>query len=56
MDEIYCMNCFGEGMISICCDDLCQEFCIHGDGMVICVECDGDGYVYASDDFPPEFE
>ena len=35
-----CESC-EDGQISECCDDLCQELCIHGDGMVDCRECHG---------------
>ena len=36
-----CQSCNEDGEVSECCDDLCQDYCIHGDGMVPCRECDG---------------
>lgn len=45
-----CPTCWGEGEISVCCDDLCQEVCIHGDGMIVCPECGGEGDIPDDDD------
>lgn len=38
-----CDSCNEFGEVSECCDDLCQEECIHGDGMVECRDCRGTG-------------
>lgn len=45
MTWISCDRCWGEGEISVCCDDLCQEECIHGDGMDTCPACYGSGKI-----------
>jgi len=39
----YCLGCDNKGYVIICCDDLCanEEYCIHGDGQIICPECEG---------------
>ena len=44
-----CEKCHGEGFIITCCDDLCQDGCIHGDGEITCNVCHGYGEV-------PDFE
>lgn len=46
-DEAPCIECDGEGEILWCIDDICHGlgFCIHGDGMRICPECHGEGFV-----------
>lgn len=51
-----CTNCWGEGEIVDCCDDICQGlgYCIHDNGMVPCPECDGWGAVF--DDDEEEYE
>ena len=38
-----CFECDEANEVSVCCDDLCQEHCIHGDGMVACPKCNGTG-------------
>lgn len=42
-----CLTCGGEGEVCVCPDDLCQGAgeCIHGDGMALCPDCHGRGYV-----------
>ena len=42
-----CPNYCWDGMISVCCDDLCQgeSGCIHGDGNRVCPTCKGEGVV-----------
>lgn len=44
-DRETCNCCYGLGYINECCDDICanSERCIHGDGEVVCPECDGSG-------------
>jgi hypothetical protein len=41
----YCHHCGGEGFILTCVDDLChgQGWCMHGDGEVTCMFCQGEG-------------
>ena len=43
--ESICWKCGGEGTLVGCIDDICQAlgYCIHGDGNLICDECNGDG-------------
>jgi len=46
-DEHYpytCNRCGGTGEIVVCPDDMCHGlgYCIHGDGMLICHECNGE--------------
>jgi hypothetical protein len=40
----YCWKCDGRGYIITCCDDLChgQDYCMHGDGEVMCPLCKGE--------------
>jgi RecJ-like exonuclease len=49
-----CDKCHGTGFVVECVDDLCngQDYCIHGDGNVVCPECRGDGEVPGDDDGP----
>jgi hypothetical protein len=44
-DDSYCPTCLGEGLVLICCDDICvgQGYCMHGDGGEVCPECGGTG-------------
>ena len=51
-EEITCPNCWGSGIVNVCCDDLCatSDYCIHGDGEVICHVCNGDGYIVSEID------
>ena len=44
-DEETCLRCGGEGTVCVCPDDICQGRgeCIHGDGDVVCDECNGRG-------------
>ena len=39
-----CNRCDGDGWIVVCIDDLCRGAgeCMHGDGMALCPECQGD--------------
>lgn len=44
-DDVFgCLTCDGDGMVVVCCDDICraQGWCFHGDGMAICPECKGE--------------
>lgn len=47
-----CDVCNGEGVICVCCDDICQGRgeCIHGDGMAVCDGCNGTGLIRDDDD------
>lgn len=52
-----CLRCNGEGFIVVCIDDICRGSgnCMHGDGEVVCPECDGEGEIdpdYEEDDTP----
>lgn len=40
-----CGVCGGEGYILVCIDDICHGlgYCIHGDGEVTCMACQGNG-------------
>ena len=40
-----CGVCDGSGYILVCIDDICcgLGYCIHGDGEVTCMECQGNG-------------
>lgn len=40
-----CLVCDGSGTIVDCVDDMCHGLgdCIHGDGMVMCYQCNGEG-------------
>lgn len=42
-DTPTCQRCNGNGTILVCPDDMCRGMgeCIHGDGEVICPNCDG---------------
>lgn len=42
-----CPECWGEGEICDCCDDICaaRGDCMHGDGMRMCPACNGNGVV-----------
>jgi len=42
-----CPECWGEGVVVDCFDDIChgQDYCIHGDGMVVCHTCKGSGEI-----------
>lgn len=48
-----CLRCHGDGWILICPDDLCHGagYCIHGDGEMMCPECDGKGFHYNDEEF-----
>jgi hypothetical protein len=52
MIEIECYECYGEGTIIICPDDMCHGTgeCIHGDGEVPCPVCDGRGFIPEEED------
>lgn len=41
----WCHRCDGTGEIMICIDDMChgQDYCIHGDGVIMCPTCKGSG-------------
>lgn len=41
--DLECQVCGGSGIIITCCDDLCQDGCIHGDGEEMCPACKGSG-------------
>ena len=43
-DGGYCYRCDGQGFIVVCIDDLCRGAgeCMHGDGEVICPDCNGE--------------
>jgi hypothetical protein len=42
-EDPYCHRCDNRGFIIICVDDMCRGIgeCIHGDGMVVCPDCQG---------------
>jgi hypothetical protein len=45
--QVTCWNCGGNGVLITCIDDMCVggDHCIHGDGEIMCPECEGDGYL-----------
>lgn len=51
--EPICPDCDGDGVILVCCDDVCNGIgrCIHGDGEEVCPTCGGTGEVFANPDF-----
>lgn len=53
-----CPDCQGEGSIITCCDDMCHGAgrCIHGDGEVMCVYCNGTGEIGDDDDYGDFYE
>lgn len=48
-DRIDCPAYCNDGIIVVCCDDLCAntDYCIHGDGYAVCPDCNGRGWVLA---------
>jgi len=42
-----CNRCGGQGFIVICIDDMCRGAgeCMHGDGEIICPDCQGEGCI-----------
>lgn len=46
-EPLLCPQCFGAGVILVCCDDMCigAGKCMHGDGEDICPTCEGEGVV-----------
>ena len=50
-EYIECPTCNGEGEFLFCCDDICigQGWCMHGDGMDMCLRCGGTGEIYEPD-------
>jgi len=44
MERERCDICYGTGRIITCCDDLCQDGCMHGDGEHDCHACEGEGH------------
>lgn len=42
-EDDYCYTCHCRGYLTVCCDDLCHGAgeCIHGDGDVMCPDCQG---------------
>jgi len=40
----YCYRCGNTGEIIVCLDDMCHGlgYCVHGDGMVTCPDCNGE--------------
>jgi hypothetical protein len=46
-----CPNCYGDGEILICPDDICRGagYCMHGDGEIFCELCDGTGEIVLDD-------
>ncbi len=45
-DSWVCYSCEGEGIVMVCCDDIChgQGYCMHGSsGYITCPECKGSG-------------
>lgn len=46
-ERITCWKCGGNGVLITCMDDMCVggDHCIHGDGEIMCPECEGDGYL-----------
>jgi len=45
LDDEFCYTCGNEGVVIVCCDDICRGlgYCIHGDGEEGCSDCGG-GY------------
>lgn len=46
-DDGDCESCGGRGYVVICIDDLCQgaRECMHGDGVIACPTCHGEGCI-----------
>lgn len=51
-EYVDCEECGGEGQIIVCIDDICHGLkrCIHGDGMMACPACDGNGGHWVEED------
>lgn len=46
-ERMDCPDFCNDGIIVVCCDDLCanSDYCIHGDGYAICPTCKGEGEI-----------
>lgn len=51
--ETTCPDCDGDGVILVCCDDICNGIghCMHGDGEMVCATCGGTGEVSANQNY-----
>ena len=55
-ERVPCPDYCNDGIIITCCDDLCQEHCIHGDGEEACPTCKGEGWVIGKPEMPQKGE
>lgn len=54
-DDEPCYRCDGQGWILTCVDDICHGlgYCIHGDGIADCPDCDNEWSLEA---FPSDYD